>query len=87
MKKIVQEVEGEGLVALLGQNVVLLCLNYIYAGKLIGVNDSCVLLDDPNIVYETGEWAAKAWKDAQPMPAQLYVQTSAIEAFGLSGRQ
>ena len=48
MKKLVSvtEVEGEGLTALLGQNVYLICLNYIYAGKLEGVNASCVLLSD-----------------------------------------
>lgn len=86
MKKIVTEVENEGLVKLLGSNVMLLCVNYIYAGKLIGVNDTCVLLDDAKLVYETGEWSAKAWKDAQPLPGQIYVQLHAIEAFGLSGR-
>ena len=42
MKKIVQEVEGEGLVKLLGERVTLFCANYIYTGKLEGVNESCV---------------------------------------------
>jgi hypothetical protein len=37
MKKIVnvQEVDGEGLVALLGERVELFCMNYIYAGTLV----------------------------------------------------
>lgn len=86
MKKLVTEVENEGLVKLLGSNVMLLCVNYIYAGKLIGVNETCVLLDDAKLVYETGEWSAKVWKDAQPLPGQIYVQLGAIESFGLSGR-
>ena len=86
MRKIVTEVEGEGLMKLLGQNVALFCLNYIYAGKLVGVNDDCVLLEHASIVYETGQLAAKDWKDAQPLPGPWYVARGAIESYGLSGR-
>ena len=88
MRKLVEvtEVDGEGLAALLGENVLVMCMNYHYAGKLIGVNDSCILLDEASIVYETGELTAKTYKDAQRLPAQWYVQTSAIESFGKSGR-
>ena len=84
MKKLVNvtEVSGEGLVALLGEKVVLFCLNYIYAGTLVGVNDTTVLLDDAAIVYETGPLCDKAWKDAQKLPCNWYVQIGAIESFG-----
>ena len=83
MKKIVnvQEVEGEGLIALLGEQVILFCMNYFYAGKLVGVNDETVLLEDGGIVYETGDfWDAK-WKDMQKIPGPLYIRISSIEAF------
>jgi hypothetical protein len=85
MKKLVQvsEVEGEGLVGLMGQNVTLFCANYIYAGKLVGVNDTFVKLEEAKIVYETGELTSKAWKDAQALPGDWYVQTAAIESFGI----
>ena len=85
MKKLVnvQEVEGEGLVALMGQRVTLFCLNYIYTGKLVGVNDSYVKLESASIVYETGAFTDKEWKDAQALPKDLYVMTSAVEAFGI----
>lgn len=85
MKKIVSvtEVSGEGLVGLLGERVTLFCLNYIYTGKLAGVNESCVLLEDAAIVYETGEFTDKAWKDAQKLPGNWYVQIGAIESFGV----
>jgi hypothetical protein len=65
--------------------VTLLCINYFYTGVLCGVNETCVLISDAAIVYETGPWTEKGWKDAQklPAPGQLYVQISAIEAFGL----
>ena len=84
MKKIVTvtDVEGEGLVALMGKRVTFFCMNYIYTGDLVGVNDTCILLENPAIVYETGAFNTKDWKDAQKLPNSLYLQTSAIEAFG-----
>lgn len=83
MKKIIEEVEGEGLVKLLGQRVTLFCLNYIYTGKLAGVNETCVLLKDAAFVYETGGFMDEKWKDVQPLPHDWYVQLSAIESFGV----
>ena len=82
MRKIV-EVSDEGLEGLLGETVTLLCINYFYTGRLVGVNDSCVKLEGPKIVYETGEWSSKSWKDAQALPGDIYVQVAAIEAFGV----
>jgi len=82
MRKIV-EVSDEGLEGLLGETVTLMCMNYFYTGKLVGVNDTCVKLDDPKIVYETGEWSTKDWKDAQSLPSSIYVQVASIEAFGI----
>lgn len=83
MKKIVQEIEGEGLVKLLGERVTLFCGVYIYTGKLSGVNDECVLLEDAAVVYETGAFNEKTWKDAQKLPGPWYVMTRCIESFGL----
>jgi hypothetical protein len=86
MKKIVtvQEVEGEGLVALIGQNVQLWCLNYIYSGKLVGVNDKVVCLENAGVVYETGELMGK-FKDFQSLPGkEWFVMTGVIESFGLA---
>ena len=56
-----QNVEGAGLETLMGERVTLFCLNYIYTGKLVGVNSSCVLLEEAAIVYETGELGDKKW--------------------------
>lgn len=83
MRKIIDEVSGEGLEKLLGETVTLFCLNYIYTGKLMGVNASCVLLSDAKIVYETGDLNTKTWKDAQALPGPWYVQINAIESFGI----
>lgn len=86
MKKIVtvQEVEGEGLEALMGQKVTLFCLNYFYTGKLIGVNKTCVLLEDPAIVYETGDFSKKSYTNVQSLHVkELYVMIHGIESFGV----
>ncbi len=82
MKKIV-EVSDEGFEGLLGETVTLFCMNYFYTGTLVGVNKTCVLLDDPSIIYDTGEWSAKSWSDAQKLPGSIYVQVSSVEAFGV----
>lgn len=85
MKKIVEvtEVSGEGLEALMGENVLLMCANYFYHGKLTGMNSDCVLLENPGIVYETGEWGSKTFKDRQPLGVnKWYVTRSSIESYG-----
>jgi hypothetical protein len=63
MKKLVEEVQEEGLIKFLGERITLFCANYIYTGKLIGVNDDCVLLSDCGIVYETGAFTDKKWNN------------------------
>ena len=82
MKKIIIEEQGEGLVKLLGKRVTLFCANYIYTGDLVGVNDTCVLLENAGIVYETGELTSKDWTDMQNLPNSWYVTTQSIESFG-----
>ena len=83
MKKLVSvtEVEDEGLIGLMGQRITFFCMNYFYTGKLTGVNDSYVKLEDASIIYETGPLTDKIWKDAQKLPNDLYVMTSSIESF------
>ncbi len=85
MKKIVSvtEVQGEGLLKLMGERVTLFCLNYIYTGILSGVNETCVLLEEAGIVYDTGPLSEKTWKDSQLLPGPWYVQISAVESFGI----
>ena len=82
MRKLITEVENEGLEKLLGQTVTLFCMNYFYNGKLVGVNDTCVLITEPKIIYETGKFTDSSWKDAQSMGVdELYIQKAAIESF------
>lgn len=72
-----------GLESLLGERVTLWCANYIYTGKLSGVNADCVLLEDASVVYETGDFSSPAWKDVQRLPNRWYVTKAGIESFGV----
>ncbi len=81
MKKII-EVSEEGLEGLMGKRITLFCCRYIYTGTLVGVNDSCVMLDDCGIVYETGSFDKKDWEDYQKLPNSWYVSLQSIESFG-----
>ena len=82
MKVLVSEVENEGFASLLGKNVEIQTGIYIYAGKLVGVNDTCIKLDNAHTVFETGEFKNKKYKDAQLRSNPvLYIQCANIIAF------
>ena len=81
MKKLIEEVDGEGLDGLMGEHITFYCLNYIYTGKLVGINDSFVKLKDAGIVYETGPHGEKEWKDFQPLPHPVYVMLRCVESY------
>jgi len=81
--KEVCEVSGEGFESLIGQVITVFCAVYIYTGKLVGVNATCIKLEKPSIVYETGPFNEKNWQDAQPLPNTMYIQTGMIESFGI----
>ena len=85
MKKLVNvvEVDDDGLNGLMGERVTFYCINYIWTGKLVGVNEKFVKLEDPAIVYETGPHNTKEWKDAQKLPNSVFIQLSAVEAYGI----
>ena len=83
MKKLVMGEKNEGLVKLLGEKVTIFCINYIYTGELIGVNDDCILLKNPAIVYETGKFSDEKYKDVQSLCVEeFYVTKNCIESFG-----
>lgn len=77
------EVSKTGFENFLGENLTVFCAVYIYTGKLTEVNATCIKLENPKIVYETGGFTEKDWKDAQALPNTIYVQTAMVEAFGI----
>ncbi len=83
MKKIVQVDDNDGFESLLGERITLFCLNYIYTGDLVGVNSTYLLLENAAVVYETGAYTDKQWKDAQPLPNAWRVQMAAVESWGV----
>ena len=75
----------DGFEKLLGKRVLLMCAGYFYEGKLIGVNKTCVKLNNASIVYSTGAWSDKNYSDIQKLHAkEWYVRKNLIESFGLS---
>jgi hypothetical protein len=87
MKKLVSvvEVENEGLNSLLGEFVTIWCLNYIYSGKLEGVNEHDILLTNAFLVYTTGPLCDKKFEDAQALPTPTYIRTATIESYAKRG--
>jgi hypothetical protein len=79
----VTEVENEGLISLLGKTATFFCAIYIYTGKVVGVSATCIKLENPKIVYETGNFEDPEWEDAQKLPNEMYLQTAMIESFGI----
>ena len=76
----IQEVEC-GYLNLLGKEVYVSCGNYAYTGVLTGVNSSIIEIKEPSIVYETGTWSNKNWKDAQRLPCEFtFVNIDHIES-------
>jgi hypothetical protein len=81
MKALVKETDQESLLALMGKKITFYCVNYIYSGKLVGVNTDVVKLDDAMIVYETGAHSDKSWSSSESFPNPVYIRLSAIEMF------
>jgi len=75
--------ENEGLISLMGERVTLMCANYFYTGKLVGVNETQVKLVDGGIVYETGSWDSRDWADYQEISGSIYVRMSFVESYGV----
>lgn len=86
MEKLVniQYIEGPGLKSLLGEYVQFWCMNYIYAGKLVGVNKHNVILEEAVVVYETGKLGGKFQTAESVGTKELFICTSAIESYCLT---
>lgn len=85
MKKLMKIVETNEtpLEGLIGERVTFFCLNYIYAGELIGINESSVCLRNPSIVYETGDFKNDEYPDEQSLCTdEFFIAMNCIESFG-----
>lgn len=87
MKRIVNVIEssGDGLEKLLGECVQVWCVNYIYAGRLVGVNTNDIVLEEAGVVYQTGKLGGKSFEVFEPCGVdELFIRTSAIESYSLA---
>jgi len=86
MKRLVEEVSGDGLEKLLGERVILLCAAYFYEGKLIGVNETDVVISDPHIVFGAGEWDKPGYGNVEAIKHadEWFIKTQSIESYGRS---
>ncbi len=75
------DIADRGLEEYLGKKVILFCMNYFYAGTLVGVNEKTVLLNDGGIVYDTGDFSANKWQDFQKLNKPLRVFIDKIESY------
>ena len=82
MEVLVETNNKEGLHALMGKRVMIWCCRYIYAGKLIGVNEQDIKLTECGIVYETGPLNETGFSDYQELPNDQYIRTASIESYG-----
>jgi len=82
MSERVVETDDGGMDAMLGGKVTVFCGVYIYTGTLVGVNANHIELDEPKLVYETGELTSGSWKDAQSLPSPWRVMLAGIESWG-----
>ena len=85
MKTIVETNDNEGLKALLGRRILLMCAGYFYEGKLVGIDEHDIKLMDAHIVYSTGDFKGKEYNNSQKLHTDVwYVRTGLIESYGLS---
>ena len=82
----ITEIEKEGLLALLGKKVLVMCGVYFYAGELIGVNETCIKIKNCYQVFETGPHTDSEFKYAQKIGDEWYIQNSSIESFGKTNK-
>ena len=80
----ITETDNEGLLSLIGKQVTIFCSIYIYTGKLVGVNKDDIKLEGARLVYETGAFSDKKFKDAQAINPNKswYIRTQSIESYG-----
>lgn len=81
MRRLIETTDG-GFDSSIGEKICLFCVNYIYTGRLVAVNDDHVELDAAQLVYETGVLDSGDWEDSQSLPSPWRVMRSAVESWG-----
>ena len=83
-----QEEKNAILESLIGKKVTFFCMNYIYHGEISSYSKESITIKEPKIVYETGDFKDKGFKDAQSLECPEYnIQRATIESFGILDRK
>ena len=82
-KRIIEESETVGVDDLLGETIIVMCMNYTYSGILVSASDDAFLLRNPEIVFKTGPFKEPGWERSEPTCcSEQYIARSAIESYG-----
>lgn len=74
--------ESRGLLEERGKVVLVHCINYIYSGMLTNVSDTEVELTKAQVVFETGGYSDKKFKNAQSVQnTPVHLSRGAIESW------
>ena len=76
----IKEDKSIGLNELLGRRVTFFGAVYIYTGDLVALDKTFAKLENAAIVYETGAFNEKEWKDAQSLPHPVLIRLSSVES-------
>lgn len=67
-----------------GKRVMLFGSKYIYTGRVVGVNEEVVRLQDAQIVQTTGPYRERGYHDEQKLPSNEWsVLLSSLESYGV----
>jgi hypothetical protein len=85
MKKIVEEVGGEGLNDLLGKKIMVYSCRFFYTGTLKSFDSNYLTLSDAKIIYDTGthQKDKTAWESVEDLWAKDWrIRLACVESFG-----
>jgi len=69
---------------LTGKKATFFCMNYIYTGVVASIDERTICIKEPAIVYETGPFVSKEYKDVQSLCVpEFFINRDAIESFGI----
>jgi len=80
IKALLPEVkEIEDMADLVGQRLSFWCARYIYHGTVKKVTSDFVILEDAQVVFDTGSYDSKEPATAEKLPNNAYIMRGAIE--------
>lgn len=67
----------------IGSNVVVWCINYIYAGKLEEVGDLTIVLSNAHLIFDAGNLQGETFNQYEKIKAKEWrIFLGAVESFG-----